>query len=74
MVCYVDYEVNYMVPCPRALQYAVHIIVVMTNTSIYLLGPPWAKYKWYMSTSTAIESGEGTLEAVTSLEDVFMVV
>lgn len=45
MVYYVDYEVNYMVPYPRALQYAVHIIVVMTNISIYLLEAPWVKYR-----------------------------
>lgn len=43
MACYVDYEVNYIIPHPRALQYAVHITVVMMNTGIYLLEPPWAK-------------------------------
>jgi len=40
MVYYVDYKVKYVVPCPGALQYAVQIIVVMTNTSIYLLEAP----------------------------------
>ena len=40
MVYYVDYKVNYVVPCPGVLQYAMHIIVVMTNPSIYLLDTP----------------------------------
>ena len=40
MVYYIGYEVNSVVPFPKALQYVVHITVVMTNTSIYLLEPP----------------------------------
>jgi len=40
MMCYVDYEVNLIDSCHRALQCAVQINVVRTNTSIYLLEGP----------------------------------
>jgi len=39
MVGYIDYEVNSMDPFPSALQCAVHITVVMTNTRIYTGSP-----------------------------------
>ena len=70
----VYYEVNSVVLCSIALQSALHITAVMTNTGIYALEPPWVKKRQYMSTSVFIESGEGALEAVASSDHAFMVV
>jgi hypothetical protein len=74
MMYYVFYRVSSIDSCPRALQCAMQVTGLMTNTSIYLLEGPCVKYRWYKMTSMLTESGGGVLEAVTSSEHAFMVV